>query len=291
MKLVVVTFWRAFASQFHIKMMTLTLLPFLVSAALCGIALWLGLQPLSDWIYHFFLNHNGFNLSADVLTKFHLSSLKAVIVPLAAMWVFLPLIIVTTLIFVGILGVPFIARHVGRRHYAALTRKHGGSFWGSLRTYIWCFFIFIILWIFTLPLLLVPPVVFVVHALLWGWLTYRMMAYDALSDYASSKEIKGILLRHRWSLLLIGTITGAISSIPTLLWFGGILSVIFFPILAACSVWLYSLIFVFTALWFQYFCLESLKRYRVRDIVVPTSNEVIKEKKVVKQINDESMTL
>lgn len=288
MKLVVVTFWRAFASQFHIKMMMLTLLPFLVSAALCGFALWLGLQPLSDWIYHTFLLNHGFEFSNKVLDYFHLDSLKAVIVPFVAMWLFLPLIIVTTLIFVGILGVPFIVRHVGKRHYSALQKKRGGSFWGSLRTYIWCFFIFIILWALTLPLLLIPPVVFVVHAVLWGWLTYRMMAYDALSDYASRQEIDDILARHRWSLLLIGTVTGAISSVPTLLWFGGILSVIFFPILAACSVWLYSLIFVFTALWFQYFCLESLKRYRVRDIVVPPKGG---EPSVIKEIEDETVAM
>jgi hypothetical protein len=35
-----------------------------------------------------------------------------------------------------------------------------------------------------------------------------------------------------------------------------------FPFLAAISIWLYVLIFIFTGLWFQYYCLEALARQR-----------------------------
>lgn len=270
-----IAFWRAFASQLHIKMLLLTLVPFFVSVVICGIVMWFGLQPVTDWVFHYFLTHHGFDLSNEILGKFNLNSLQPLIVPFVAMWLFLPMVIVTTLIFVGIFGVPVIIGHLSKRRYKELERKRGGSFWGSLRTYIWCFVIFIVLWVITLPLALIPPLVFAVHALLWGWLTYRMMAYDALSEHASQEEIDQLLERNRWQLLFIGTVTGAVSSIPTLLWFGGILSVLFFPILAACSVWLYALIFVFTALWFQYYCFESLKQYRVRDLVVQPDYPII----------------
>jgi fatty acid desaturase len=99
---------------------------------------------------------------------------------------------------------------------------------------------------------------------LWGWLTYRVMAYDALADYADVDERKSILRTHRWPLLLIGAMTGAMGAAPTLLWLGGPLSVIFFPVLAAVAIWLYVLVFVFTGLWFQHYCMDALMRSRAQ---------------------------
>ena len=49
---------------------------------------------------------------------------------------------------------------------------------------------------------------------------------------------------------------------PGLLWLGGVMSVIFFPVLAALAIWMYLLIFVFSGLWFQHYCLEALARLR-----------------------------
>jgi hypothetical protein len=88
------------------------------------------------------------------------------------------------------------------------------------------------------------------------------MAYDALSDHASAEERRLIVRQHRWPLLTIGIATGAMGAAPTLLWLGGALSVIFFPIFAAFSIWLYVLVFVFSGLWFQHYCLEALARLR-----------------------------
>jgi hypothetical protein len=49
---------------------------------------------------------------------------------------------------------------------------------------------------------------------------------------------------------------------PTLLWLGGALSVILFPLLAGVSIWLYVLVFTFSGLWFQHYALEALARLR-----------------------------
>ena len=93
------------------------------------------------------------------------------------------------------------------------------------------------------------------------------MAYDALSEHADSQERRTILHRHRWPLLAIGTATGIAGTAPTLLWLGGVLSWFFFPLLAALSIWLYVLVFVFGGLWFEYYCLEALSRYRAGETV------------------------
>ena len=88
------------------------------------------------------------------------------------------------------------------------------------------------------------------------------MAYDALSEHASAQECRMLLQAHRWPLLLIGTLTGLLGAAPTLLWLGGVFSVVFFPFLAGGAIWLYVLVFVFTGLWFEHYCLSALAWHR-----------------------------
>jgi len=262
MRLFATSFGRALLSQLHIRMLLLTVLPFAISIMIWGVALWLGLQPMIDALQDYFVGHNVFGMAGAILNWFNMGALKTVIVPLIAMWALLPLMILTALVFVGLWAVPAISRHVGSRHYPHLEQRHGGSWWGSLWTSLWCFGVFVFGWIITLPLAIFPPLAFVIHPLLWGWLTYRVMAYDTLADYATPEERRAILHAHRWPLLLVGAIAGTMGAAPTLLWLGGALSVIFFPVLAAGAIWLYVLVFVFTGLWFQYYCLEALGKLR-----------------------------
>ncbi len=46
----------------------------------------------------------------------------------------------------------------------------------------------LVLLVVTLPLWLIPPFFALISPLLWGWLTYRVMTYDALAVYASAEE-------------------------------------------------------------------------------------------------------
>ncbi|KAF1038963.1 MAG: hypothetical protein GAK35_03703 [Herbaspirillum frisingense] len=262
MRLFLASFGRALLAQLHIRMLLLTLLPFAFSLGIWAVCLWLGLQPMIDWLQDYFVVHSVFGIAGTVLNWFGMGALKTVIVPMLAMWALLPLMILTALVFVGMFTIPAVARHIGARHYPSLVKRRGGSLWGSLWTSLWCFGVFTVLWLVTLPVSLIPPLSFIVHPLLWGWLTYRVMAYDTLADYASPDERRTVLRLHRWPLLAIGTIAGAMGAAPTLLWLGGALSVIFFPVLAAGAIWLYVLVFVFTGLWFQYYCLEALLRHR-----------------------------
>ena len=255
-------FGKALLSQMHVRMLMLTVVPFILSVAVWGFVLWLYLQRMIDWLQEWFVQNDGFSVAGSVLAIIGMGALKAVVVPLLAMWVLLPLMILTALLFVGTMAMPVIVRHVGRRSYGELELRRGGTFAGSLWTSLSAFVVFLVLWLVTLPLSLFPPLTFVVQPLLWGWLTYRVMAYDALADHADVGERRAILKAHRWRLLAIGIVTGAMGAAPTLLWLGGALSVIFFPVLAAGAIWLYVLVFVFTGLWFQHYCLEALRRLR-----------------------------
>jgi hypothetical protein len=275
MRPIFIAFGRALLSQLHYRMLMLTILPFLLSVAIWGLALWQGLQPLIDWLQRYFLENDGFRISGNLLTMLGLGALKTVLVPLIAMWLLLPLMILTALLCIGVIAMPIIARHVGKRHFPVLEARKGGSFWGSLWMSASSFVIFVLLWLITLPLSLVPPLALIILTILWGWLTYRVMAYDALADYADAGELRAILRIHRWPLLIIGAVSGAMGAAPTVLWLGGALSVIFFPLLAAGSIWLYVLVFVFTGLWFQYYCLAALQKYRAANIAGDPAPQIL----------------
>tara|TARA_R110001599_G_scaffold171353_1_gene362205 strand:+ start:205295 stop:206122 length:828 start_codon:yes stop_codon:yes gene_type:complete len=265
MRPILIAFGRALMSQLHFRMLMLTVMPFLLSLAIWGFVLWLGLPPLLDRLHLFFTDAQGTAIGGGILSWVNGGAIEAVVVPLFAMWVLLPLMILTALIFVATTAMPAIAKHVGQRQYGDIEKRHGGSLLGSLWISSTTFCIFLFLWIVTLPLSVIPPLTFVIQPALWGWLTYKVMAYDALADYADVQERQTILRQRRWQLLAIGAIAGAMGAAPTLLWLGGALSVIFFPLLAGAAIWLYVLVFVFTGLWFQHFCMEELATMRIAE--------------------------
>lgn len=258
----ITSLYRALVAQLHPRMLLLTLLPFAIAIALWGIALWYGLQPLIDQLHAWFADYGLFRTAGEMLDSAGLSSVRAILVPLLAMWLLLPFMIVTALVLVGSMAMPAIARHVGQRQYPQLEMRRGGSFAGSLWVSLSSFFVFIVIWLLTLPLNLIPLFALFVQPVLWGWLAYRVMSYDALADYADAAERRSLVRRERWPLLVIGIASGSLGAAPGLLWLGGVMSVIFFPILAGFAIWLYLLIFVFSGLWFQYYCLEALARLR-----------------------------
>jgi hypothetical protein len=260
----VVRAWgRALRSHFSGRMLLLSLLPLLLSLALWGGLLWLYLQPLLDWLHAMFTDYGWFEASGSFFALLGLGMLKVVVVPLVAMLLLLPLMIATSLLFIGLVAMPAIGRHVERRQFPGLGKKQGGSMLGSLAVNLWATLVFAFLWVVTLPLYLVPPLAIVAQALLWGWLTARVMSYDALATHASDDERRELLRRRRWPLLAIGIVSGLLGALPGIAWIGGaLMSVVLFPFLAMLSLWLYILIFIFTGLWFQYYCLQALQDLR-----------------------------
>lgn len=270
---ILIALGRAVLTQLHWRMLLLTVLPFALSLLLWAGLLYLFLQPLIDWLHGWFVESGSFSGAGEILEWIGLGTLKTVLVPFLAMWALLPLMILTALVFVGAFAMPIIVRHVAARHYPELERRQGGSFWGSLWAGLSAFVIFALLWLVSLPLSLIPPLGFVLQPLLWGWLTYRVIAYDALAEHASAAERERLLREQRWPLLSIGAIAGAMGAAPALLWLGGAL-VFLIPVLAAGAIWLYVLVFVFSGLWFTHFCLQALAAQRAERALGAVNQEL-----------------
>jgi hypothetical protein len=161
---------------------------------------------------------------------------------------------------------PLINRQVSRRYYPDLEKLNGGGWLSSFWFALLCLSIFILLWLISLPLTLFMHLGLVIQPLLLGWITYRIMAYDALAYHASEEERQLVLKQHRWQLWSVGVITGLLGALPGMMWMGGVLSVVFLPLLAALAIWLYVLVFMFSGLWFQFFCLDALQQLRLKNV-------------------------
>ncbi len=267
---------RALAAQFRFKILLLSLIPLLISLCFWGGLMAWRLQALFDFIQSYFSEHNGFSSASAVLNSLGLLALKTVIVPLLAMWTLLPLMIMSCLVFIGVLVMPSIANHIGARDYPQLEKRQGGSFLGGLGYSLGSLFLFVFAWVATLPLIFIPPIYVLVQPLLWGWLTYRIMSYDALASFADADERKSLVAMHRPALLVIGLVAGWAGSLPSMLWMGGAMSmayVAFFPFFVSMAIWMYLVIFIFTGVWFQYYCLAALQKMRLAQL----ENDIVLE--------------
>ncbi len=88
------------------------------------------------------------------------------------------------------------------------------------------------------------------------------MAFDALADHASRAERAEIFRRYRMSLLGIGVLSGYLGAAPAMVWASGVLFATAFFVLIPLAIWIYTLVFAFSSLWFAHFCLAALERLR-----------------------------
>jgi hypothetical protein len=116
--------------------------------------------------------------------------------------------------------------------------------------------------VLTLPMWLVPPLALVLPAFIWGWLTYRVMVFDVLAEFASADERHTLMARHRMSFLGMGVVTGLMGAAPSLVWASGALFAAAFVFLVPVAIWIYTLVFAFSSLWFAHFGLAALQALR-----------------------------
>lgn len=253
---------RALASLMHPRVLWLTIVPLLVAGCVWGVVLWFSWSALIALVHQYLDQFSLSQTAYNVLSAIGLYGLHLVIAPFIVVTLVVPLIVVTVLLVTAVWAMPAVIRHLAHHRYAHLERRHGGSWLGGIAQAGLATVVCLLVVVVSLPLWLVPPFFAVIPPLLWGWLTYRVMAYDALAAHASAAERAMLMRRHRWPLLAMGIATGLLGSMPALLWVTSAAMIILFPFVALAAIWLYALIFVFSALWFAHFCLGELHNLR-----------------------------
>jgi len=237
-------------------------LPLLLMA---GLALGIGYlywDLALDWVRAYVDASSLVSSFSDWLQGFGLAGLKSVLVPLIVIFSITPLIVMMSLLMVGVMMAPALTNLVAAKRFPTLERKHGASALGSLFWSLLSMLLALVALLVSMPLWLIPPLILVLPPVIWGWATYRVMAFDALAEHASVPERRKIFRRHRLSLIGIGLVCGFLGAAPSLIWASGALLAAAFVVLVPVAIWLYTLVFAFSALWFAHYCLAALDLLR-----------------------------
>ena len=63
-------------------------------------------------------------------------------------------------------------------------------------------------------------------------------------------------------MLGIGILCGLLGAAPSVVWASGLLFAAAFFVLVPLAIWIYTLVFAFSALWFAHYCLDALAQLR-----------------------------
>ena len=261
------SFGLALVGTMHPRMLWLSLRPFLIVSVVWGSLIWLAWTPALEALSVFLTTSIFTSWIQEGLIWAGFENARAWIAPLFFVMLIIPLITISLLVFIAFSTVPAIVRIVARQSaYHGLEAKRGGGLFGSLMYTLWSALICLALVMLTLPVWWVPPLVAVLPPLLWGWLTMRLMSYDVLAKHASTEERDLLIEKYRWSLLTMGVISGMLGAVPTFFWATSALALVLFPVVSFVALWVYSLIFVFAALWFSHFLLDALQTLRQEEL-------------------------
>ncbi len=155
----------------------------------------------------------------------------------------------------AIFVMPLLLEQVATADYPELARLGKDSLTAAAWNSVSAVLLFVVGWLLTLPLWLIPGFALVLPMLWMAWLTRRTFAYDALTLHATDDEWQALRRRHAWPLLLLGVVLALLTHIPVL----GLLT----PTLAALA--------------YTHYCLEALRQWRQGALVVASGRQLMLE--------------
>ncbi len=267
------SFWRAVVYCLHPRAMLLSLLPLLIMVSLAWAASYWLWDLAVDSVRGLLETSSVFAMVWQWFVVFGVRDLKSVVAPLVVIFSVTPIVVVLSLLVVSFMMTPALLSWVASRRFPDLARKNGGNFLASLGWSLLSVLIALFALLLTLPLWLVPPLAMLIPPVIWGWLTYRVLTFDVLAVHASRDERLAITREHRLTLMCMGVVTGLMGAAPSLVWASGALFAAAFVVLVPLAVWLYTLVFAFSSLWFSHFALAALAELRRREVVSADLNQ------------------
>jgi hypothetical protein len=177
--------------------------PLLALFAWAGVA-WLSWMTLAAWLI-------------DKLPDWSwLAWLGPYLVHVVLVLCFAPLIYVTALLLVAVIALPRMMAIVAARDYPDVSRQASAAsaFVGSLSNTVAASVVFVVGWMLTLPLLLVPGGLLVLPLLWSAWLNQRTFRFDVLAEHATAEERNKLIDRARGRFRLAGVMSALAAQVP-----------------------------------------------------------------------------
>lgn len=207
--------------------------PPLIAFLVWSLIAWFAWQPATQWI------------AAELPDWQWLGWLGPWLAHAAVFMIFAPLVYFTALFLTAVVALPRMMATIAARDFPDVTRQGSltAAFWGSVANTLVAGLIYVVGWLVTLPLLLVPGMVLVLPLFWSAWLNQRAFRFDALAEHARPAERQKIVRQTRPSLYLAGLLGALVAHIPLLNLFA----------------------LAFTALLFLRLCLGALRNLRERE--------------------------
>ena len=151
----------------------------------------------------------------------------------------------TASLLAAIVIMPLMLKHLAENEYSDVAAMGKDSFVAAAVNSVLASIFFVVAWVATIPLWLIPGFSLAIPLLLMAWLNRRTFAYDALSMHATDTEWASIRKERKAQLFMLGLTMALLAHIPVV----GLLV----PALAALS--------------FVHYGLEALRRSRGGAIV------------------------
>jgi Etoposide-induced protein 2.4 (EI24) len=255
--------WRSAIQCFHPRVILLSILPFVLCSLLAGTLAYLFWNESLLWMDEQLRQSVWLEPIWRWLEGVGLAQVKSTLVPLMLVMLSMPILLLLSVLTVSVMVGGHLSQWVAKRRFPDLVPKGTGAWWKSLAWTLTSCLSALLLWLISLPLWLVPPLAVVVTPLIWAWLTYRVMAFDALVPYADSAERRHMFHHNRWAWWAMGLLCSLATSLPALLLaFLPPLASVFFVFLAPLMIWCYMLVLMFGVLWFSHHALAALHQFR-----------------------------
>ncbi len=262
MNLLFESFGRALLDCFRPRVMLLSVAPLVLVAVLSvtlGSLYW---ETSLAWVRATLEASSVVNVVSGWMQSLGLGGITSLLAPLIVVVAIMPVLVVVSLLSVALLMTPALTKLVANKRFPQLERKEGGSLLLGLAWSVLSTLLALLALVVSIPLWFIPPLILVLPPLIWGWLTYRVMAFDALATHASADERRELFRRHRMALLGVGVFCGYLGAAPSVIWASGVLFAAAFVVLVPVGIWLYTWVFALSSLWFAHYCLQALQALR-----------------------------
>jgi len=262
MNLLFESFGRALLDCFRPRVMLLSVAPLVLVAVLSvtlGSLYW---ETSLAWVRATLEASSVVNVVSGWMQSLGLGGITSLLAPLIVVVAIMPVLVVVSLLSVALLMTPALTKLVANKRFPQLERKEGGPLLLGLAWSVLSTLLALLALVVSIPLWFIPPLILVLPPLIWGWLTYRVMAFDALATHASADERRELFRRHRMALLGVGVFCGYLGAAPSVIWASGVLFAAAFVVLVPVGIWLYTWVFALSSLWFAHYCLQALQALR-----------------------------
>ena len=215
---------------------------YVAAPALVSLVLWIvlalrGLSVMVEWL----LGHQPMTL----LIAWGVAWLATLLAYMGAWMAIFACAYLTASLLAAIFIMPLLLKHLAETDYRDVAPMGKDSFVAAAVNSVGASILFVIGWLLTLPLWIVPGLSLVLPLLLMAWYNRRTFAYDALSMHATADEWEQLRPQTKGPMFMLGLTMALLAHVPPL----GLLV----PALAALS--------------FVHYGLEALRRSRGGAIV------------------------